>query len=318
MPDEFYRQLLREVFGLDDKELGFEQKAEESEPSSVDDLKVRLLSALDSDETLIGALRSQTNAIRVQDRQFGAATLLEVVRAHVSGIDAHLGHAVFEVNRRALAEQLADAAALAGWQAMDVGAMDQAWRFFELASSAAMRANDSSMFAFARLEQAHIVHELAGASVASRLAESIWTETRRRVSEPVRCWMAAAVAELQAVDAPTSSRRMLAKAESLIDAVDAAPAYVVLDRAHLARWRGHTLVLMRDGAAERVLVEAEAEMHPSFIRAAASLNLDLATALMQRGDNDVASERSRRATELARRVGSRRILARLEALRAAS
>jgi len=74
----------------------------------------------------------------------------------------------------------------------------QAWRFFELAGSAAMRGGDFSMFAFARLVQAHIVHELAGASVASQLAESIWTETRRRVSEPVHCWMAAAVAELQA------------------------------------------------------------------------------------------------------------------------
>ncbi|RYU14805.1 hypothetical protein [Nocardioides iriomotensis] len=316
-PDEFYRQLLREAFGLDDRELGLEERSDD-EPTAADDLRMRLLSALESDGCLIEALRSQTDAIRIQDRQFGAGLLLEVVRGHVASIDQHLGHAVFEVNRRALAEQLADAGALAGWQALDVGGLDQAWRFFELASAAALRANDFSMFAFARLEQAHIVHELAGAHVAARLAESIWTETRRRVSEPVRCWMAAAVAELQAEEAPASSRRMLAKAESLVDATDSAPAYVVLDRAHLSRWRGHTLVQMRDPAAEAVLLEAESEMHPSFIRAAASLNLDLAAAQLQRGGKDEAAERSQRATELARRVGSRRILARLEALRVAS
>ena len=111
---------------------------------------------------------------------------------------------------------------------------------------------------------------------------------------------------------------MLAKAESLVDAIDSAPAYVVLDRAHLARWRGHTLVQMRDSAAESVLLEAEAEMHPSFIRAAASLNLDLAIAQLHRGGKDEAAERTKRATELARRVGSRRILSRVEGLRTAS
>lgn len=316
-PDDFYRQLLREAFGLDDRELGLGETPAE-EPTAADDLRMRLLSALESDDTLVDALRSQTDAIRIQDRQFGAGVLLEVVRGHVSCIDQHLGHAVFEVNRRALAEQLSDAAALAGWQALDVGGLDQAWRFFELASASALRANDFSMFAFARLEQAHIVHELAGSHVAAQLADSVWTEMRRRVSEPVRCWMAAAVAELQAEEAPASSRRMLARAEALVDAIEAAPAYVVLDRVHLARWRGHTLVEMRDPAAEQVLLEAEADMHPSFIRATASLNVDIAAAQLQRGGKEEAEVRTQRATELARRVGSRRILARLQALRVAS
>jgi hypothetical protein len=130
--------------------------------------------------------------------------------------------------------------------------------------------------------------------------------------------MAAAVAELQAMDEPVASRRMLERAESLIDAVDEAPPYVVLDRSHLARWSGHTLVLMQDPGAEPLLLQAEASMPRNFIRAQASLNLDLAAAITWRGDREAAADRMTKANELARRVGSRRLLARLEALRAAS
>lgn len=70
-PDDFYRQLLREAFGMDDRELGFEWPSPVL-PTSAEDLQVRLTLGKQVDGDLIAALQAQTEAIRVQDRQFGA------------------------------------------------------------------------------------------------------------------------------------------------------------------------------------------------------------------------------------------------------
>ncbi len=92
---------------------------------------------------LIAALQAQTEAIRVQDRQFGAGALLEQLRGHVRNLEAHLGNAVFDEVRRPLALSLADAASLAGWQALDLGSIDQSWRYLGLAAAAAHQAGRS-------------------------------------------------------------------------------------------------------------------------------------------------------------------------------
>ena len=319
-PDDFYRPLLREAFGLDDRELGFENDADEPMTAAVDELQVRLNAALDADGSLVRTLHGQTDAIRLQDRQYGARMLLEQMRGHVANIEEHLSHSVFDSARRPLARVLSDAAALAGWQALDVASIDQAWRFFELASRAAQQGQDPSMYAFARLEQAHVVSELTGPATAARMAESVWEETADRVPAAMRCWMSAATAEMSATagEAKAAVRR-LCLAESLVEALDGErPPYLVFNAAHLDRWVGHTLATLGDPAAERRLRRAEADMDASFIRARASLSLDLATALLHRGERDEAALRLAEAEQLAKQVASRRQLARAARLRAAS
>ena len=112
---------------------------------------------------------------------------------------------------------------------------------------------------------------------------------------------------------------MIARAESEIrQAEDERPPYLVFNANHLECWIGHTLVKLKDPAAVSRLLHAARDMDGSFTRASASLHLDLYCALTQQGHRDEASEHLRQAEQLARTVGSRRQLARLRKLRAAS
>lgn len=316
-PDEFYRQLLREALGLDDRELGFTEESTEHITTAVDELRSRLVTARAPDRELLDALARQTDAIRRQDRQYGAGPLLEQMRAHVANVDQHLSHAAFEVVRKPLAQVLADAAALAGWQALDLVATDQAWRLFETASRAARQAEDCQLYAFSRMEQAHVLADLSSSGDAADLARDTWAECEKRVTPSLRCWLAAGTAEmLAAAGERPDARGMIRLAERLADGLDdERPPYLVFDRTHLDRWVGHNLVLLHDSAAEPQLREVAATMDASFARAGAALHLDLAVALAQRGVIDEAKGELSQADSLARRVGSRRQLQRLSRLR---
>jgi hypothetical protein len=320
IPDEFYRQLLREALGMDDRELGFEVNIDEPLAAAADELQLRLALGKAPESSLLEALRSQTDAIRVQDREFGAGLLLEQMRAHVRNLESHLSHTVFDASRRPLARILADASALAGWQALDVGGVDQAWRSFEVATAASRSAGDPSLFAFARLEQAHVLAELALPGPAADLAEATWTEVGEGATPAVRCWMAAATAEMLATDERRDAAlRMISEAESRAARLDdGRPSYLVFDETHLRRWIGHSLVQLKDPAAESLLREVVAEMDASFIRASASLTLDLATAVLQRDEQSEGNELLGQGEALARKVGSRRQLRRAQRLRVAS
>lgn len=319
-PDDFYRQLLREAFGMDDAELGFAAPRQDALITAVDELQLRLSRTKAVDGALLKALQCQTEAIRVQDRQYGAGLLLEQLRGHVLNLDAHLRHSVFDQARRPLATMLADASALAGWQALDVGAIDQAWRSFELSTAAASIAGNRELVAFARLEQAHVLSELRFCGTAADLAEDVWSHTSRSLSGAMRCWVAAAVAELVAGDRRKDrALTLLAEAERAEGELDhEKPTYLVFDRTHLRRWIGHTLVIVHDKAAERALREAMDRMDPTFARASASLSLDLAAALMAKDERQEAGRLLSQGEQLARAVGSRRQLARAQKLRVAS
>ena len=315
-PDDFYRQLLREAFGLDDHELGFVETSREQVVTAVDELRAHLVTARAPDPVLLEALAAQTEAIRRQDRQYGAGPLLEQMRAHVANVEEHLSYSAFDSSRRPLAQLLADAAALAAWQALDLGAVDQAWRFFETASRAARQAEDSALYAFSRMEQAHVLGEVASPQTAAELAVAVWHGTQRQVTPSLRCWLAAATAEMHAAAGDkTNARQMLAISESLVDHLAGErPPYLVFDRTHLERWVGHNLALMDDPAAEPKLRQVQSELDGTFTRAGAALHLDLATSLMHRGVIDEAKHEIARAESLARRVGSRRQLQRARRL----
>jgi hypothetical protein len=112
---------------------------------------------------------------------------------------------------------------------------------------------------------------------------------------------------------------MLAVAESSAGSLDEElPPYMVFDRTHLERWRGHVLVELADRAAEAPLRRAMDEMDSSFTRAGAAVRIDLAAALQARGEREEAGEHLGEAERLARRVRSRRQLTRLRRLRGSS
>ena len=321
-PDDFYRQLLREALGLDDRELGYaEDTPRDPGATATQELTNRIQLATEADATLLGALAAQTEAVRLQDRQYGAGALLEQMRGHVDNIEDHLSHAVFESSRQPLATHLADAAALTGWQALDLGALAQAWRYFELATRAAQQAGDPALHAFARLEQAQALADLGRPAEAAVLAQEVWDRAHGQVVPAARCWMAAATAEMLANGSDgRSARSMLTLAETAADSLQGErPAYLVFNATHLDRWIGHTLVILGDTAAEQRLRQADEGMDGSFTRASASLKLDLASALLRRNaEREEALALIADGEQLARRVGSRRQLLRASQLRASA
>lgn len=319
-PDDFYRPLLREAFGLDDRELGFSPEVASGETSAADELRARLNVGHGPDVVLLESLRAQTDAIRQQDRTYGATALLEQMRCHVANLEQHLARSVFDAARRPLARLLADAAALAGWQALDLGAADQAWRFFEIATGAAQQAQDSALLAFARVEQAHVLADLDRPATAADLTESVWDGARTAVAPGVRCWLAAAAAEMHAgADRSREALAMLKTAETEAAHLNGdLPPYLVFNATHLQRWVGHSLVLLGDSAAEPRLRDAAKAMDASFNRAGAALGIDLAAALWQKAKPEEAERELLAAEALARQVGSRRQLDRIRRLRQAS
>src|SRR5512145_651303 len=58
-PDDFYRQLLREALGLDDRELGFGQEHDGSVIPAADELLAVLNASPTPDLTLLEALKTQ-------------------------------------------------------------------------------------------------------------------------------------------------------------------------------------------------------------------------------------------------------------------
>jgi transcriptional regulator with XRE-family HTH domain len=319
-PDEFYRRLLREALGLDDRELGFVPEVIDAETPALEELRARLSTATQADAVLLDSLRNQTEAICTQDRQYGAGALLEQMRGHVNNIEQHLGHTVFDSSRRPLAVLLADAASLAGWQALDRGGVDAAWRFFETAGKAALQGGESALYAFSRVEQAHVLVDLDDPRAAAQLVNSVWAETGAAVAPGMRCWLAAAAAEMHATAGEKDKALgMLSVAESVADAFGGElPPYLVFNQTHLERWCGHTLVLLRDPAAEARVRQSIEDMDSSFTRAGAALRIDLAASLQTRGETAEAAEHLKEAELLARRVGSRRQMLRLQRLRNAS
>jgi hypothetical protein len=133
--------------------------------------------------------------------------------------------------------------------------------------------------------------------------------------------MAAATAEMAAGDdRRDEALKMIVRAEADSDLLVEGdpPPYLVFNQTHLERWIGHILVELRDSSAEDRLRPILTEMDDSFVRASASLSLDLATAVQQRGEQLEARVLLSRGEALAHRVGSRRQLRRAQRLRAAS
>ncbi|MGW5050585.1 hypothetical protein [Actinokineospora sp. NPDC004072] len=91
--------------------------------------------------------------------------------------------------------------------------------------------------------------------------------------------------------------------------------YVVLDRIHLARWRGHALARLGDTEAVGVLKGALADLDPSFTRAALAMHVDLATAYVANGEREEARKQIDLAAGVATEIGSVRQCRRIESLR---
>ncbi|MBC3843595.1 hypothetical protein GXW82_35475 [Streptacidiphilus sp. 4-A2] len=319
-PDDIYLALLSEIFQAEpDTLLNRPRKAPEMDADEAE-LLLRLDTARGVDASLIAMLNAHTDLIRMKDRKLGAVVLAEEVRAHLDQVETLLRHSVFRAGRSSLAFVLADASALAGWQAVDTGSLSDAWEHFERAKAAAREADDPKILAFASAEQAYVLLDLQRPQDALTMIQQAHREDHRRLPPLMRTWLYAAEAEAYAAsdDASSALRTMDVAASSLPDGTDEGDvtmSYLALNLVHLARWRGGILARLGDADAIEDLNRALAGMGSgAFTRAEAGLRCDLAGALIARGETGEAAQQIEQARRLVALSGSTRQRRRLDQL----
>ncbi|MET8000985.1 XRE family transcriptional regulator [Nonomuraea glycinis] len=274
-------------------------------------------SAATIDPTMVMILRTDTNNLRLLDRRLGGAAIADKMRAQISQIQRAHRHAVRPGIRAELAHLLAETASLAGWQAINALALNDAWHHYEHAKAAAHEADDPAVLAYVSGEQACVLMELGRPAEATELLQYVHAQHHDRVPARLRTWLSAAEAEAAAVlrDEATC-RRALDQAVSLLPEgdADADMPYLSINTHHLARWRGNCLVRFGDPATVEDLRSALAGMDGTYNRAESGVRCDLGHALLAAGDPEAAQPHIHRAQHLAVMTGSRRQRRRIEEL----
>jgi hypothetical protein len=318
--NELYQQLFCDVYGCSPAELGFVTRDEPTapDPAWADELAVELARASSVDAAVAELLQAQTDGIRLLDARQGAQLIRAQMTAHIAHIEELNRHAVQPGVPGMLAKVLADTSALAGWQALDVGTERESWEHFERAKAAAREAEDPSLLAFATAEQAYVLLDLGDAERAAELVGYARQQAGTAVPALMRTWLAAAHAEMSTATGNADAARLaLDEASGLLptEPDDALP-YLVLNQTHLARWRGNCLARLGNEDAIEELTTGLAAVTGTYARAEAGVRIDLATALLVRGEHGTAEEHLRAARILASRTGSLRQKRRIESMTA--
>lgn len=318
---ERYAKILRPVLGVTDEELFGRQALAEAPPAvdGYDDLINRIDSARSVSLTMVKTFMDQTELLRTQDRQMGAATLIDQMTGHLATLEDALTFAVLPETRRPVALALAGASTLAAWQALDAGGVERAWRNYELGKRAAQEAGEPMYLAHATAEQAYVLNEAGRPETAVALVREAQRLGGQQISPRLRAWLYAAEAELCAkAGMPDDCRQALDRAAACLpegeEARDPDMLSIFLNGGHLARWRGNALALLGDGDALSSLYEALDSVDPTFIRATSGLRCDLAQAHLARGERAEAQVHLQQARLLANRTGSVRYRRRIEQL----
>ncbi|MGB8944075.1 MAG: helix-turn-helix transcriptional regulator [Streptomyces sp.] len=317
-----YAVILRRLLGVTDAELRSSPLAPApATADGYDDLLSRIDSAGSVSESMVKAFNDQTELLRTMDRQMGAAGLVDQMTGHLSALEEALNFAVLPNARRPVALALAGASTLAAWQAIDSGAVERAWRHYELAKRAARDAEAPMYLAHAMAEQAYVLCEAGRPSLGVELVRDAQRSVARDGSPRLLAWLYAAEAEMCAhAGMPDDCRRALDAAGAIIPAGagdrDPDMLSIFLNGAHLARWRGNVLALLGDDEAVTSLYDALGAVDPTFVRAQGGLHTDLAQAHLARAEYDDANTHLRQARLLASRTGSVRQRRRVDLLSA--
>ncbi|MFJ8002407.1 XRE family transcriptional regulator [Streptomyces sp. NPDC096310] len=317
-----YAVILRQVLGVTDAELRAAPAATgPATADGYDDLLARIDSASSVGESMVRTFNDQTELLRTMDRQMGASGLVDQMTGHLAALEDALNFAVLPETRRPVALALAGASTLAAWQALDTGAVERAWRHYELAKRAAQDADAPMYLAHAMAEQAYVLCEAGRPTLGVSLVRDAQRTVEGKASPRLRAWLYAAEAELCAqAGMPDDCHRALEVAATTIPAGaedrDPDMLSIFLNGAHLARWNGNVLAMLGDDEAVGSLYGALEVVDPSFVRAQAGLRCDLAHAHLTRGEYDQAASHLRQARLLANRTGSVRQRRRIDLLSA--
>ncbi|MBV9142424.1 MAG: hypothetical protein JO115_16195, partial [Pseudonocardiales bacterium] len=129
---------------------------------------------------------------------------------------------------------------LAGWQALDLGDITEAWRHYGHSRSSAEQANSVPHKSHAAAGQAIVLREAGATGDAVDLLDATCRQAEPASPPVLRSWLAATHGETLATHGNrTASLRAFDTAAELLpcDTTDERP-YVALASVHLARWRG--------------------------------------------------------------------------------
>lgn len=285
------------------------------------DLLSRIDAAGSLSESMVPSFLAQTELLRTMDRQMGATGLVDQMNGHLAAMEEALTFAVLPGARKPIATALAGASTLAAWQALDAGAVDRAWRRYELAKKAALDAESPLYLAHAMGEQAYVLADAGRPHLAVELVRDAQRTHTERQSPRLRAWLAAAEAELCAAVGPgmeSAARAALERATELLpddgETRDADMLSIFLNTGHLMRWRGNVLAKLGDASAMEELYASLDRADESFVRATSGLHCDLSQAHLARGELDDARSHLQKARLLANRTGSVRFRRRVELL----
>src|SRR6266496_1882241 len=246
--EPMYRMLFREYYGRTNEELGFPPEAVDG---ASEELRERLLTARSIDAATIELFRRQVDNFRHIDRRLGAIALLDQLNRQIQQIGDLLLYGTLRQHREALAAVLAEAATLAGWEALDRASLALAWQHHETAKTAAREAGSPSLLAYATAQQAFVLVDLGNAEGAVELldyARSLYPTGY----DLLHCWLAAAQGEgLAEAGQRDASLRAFDEANSTLPAEPNDPGlpYLMLNSIHLTRWRGNALATLGDKGA---------------------------------------------------------------------
>lgn len=302
-------RLLERIFGIGIDALLSPPAAEAENESGEQRLRELLRASSRVDSSVLALLGDQLAAIRRLDRQLGAVVAYDEVRAKIGQISRLRTHSLTPANRQELAALHAELCTLAGWQALDMGEVSQAWQHYEDSKAAARESGKSEFEAHSRAEQAFTLVDLGEMSSAVELVAASQEQANRAVDKVLRAWLAAAHGEALAAHGQRSaSLRAFDHADALLPAEPRGGdgPYVVLDAVHLTRWRGHALARLGEPEAVAVLTDALDQLDPTFTRAEAALRVDLAAAFAAMSEPDAARVHIGHAESLASGIGSKR------------
>jgi tetratricopeptide (TPR) repeat protein len=309
-----YQTLFRDVYGRTNEELGF--PAEHTD-ASAEELRQRLERARSVDAATVDLFRRQVDDARHLDRRLGAVALLDQLNQHIAQVTELLRYSTLPAHRAALAEVLADAAMLAGWEALDRSSLSLAWDLHEVAKTAACEAGSPALLAYATGQQAFVLIELDMYADAVHLLDHASAEGRQNTPALLRTWLAAARGECLAADGQAEAAlRAFDNAAAMLptDINDPQLPFLMLNAGHVIRWRGHALSRLNDRRAISELEVVLNGLNPTTARARAGTLVDLAFAYSAAGNRDCAVTYARRARQLAAQIGSERQKRRLSRL----
>ncbi|TVT53435.1 hypothetical protein FNH05_11830, partial [Amycolatopsis rhizosphaerae] len=311
-------RLLERIFGI-----GIDELLSPVEPAS-DDAEQQLHQLLSAsrrvDSSALALIHTQLDAMRQLDRRLGAVVVHEEVAAKARQVGRLLSYSLAPGSRRQLAALLSEIGTLAGWQALDLGKVAEAWQHYERAKSAAKESGLAAFEVHAAAEQAFVLLDLGETAAAVELLAVTRKRAGNTTSCVLRAWLAAAHGEALAADRQRSAS--LGAFDAAANLLPSEPSsaespYVVLDAVHLSRWRGHALARVGEPEAVDVLSSALTQLDPTFTRAAAALHVDLATACVGLDEREGARLHIAQAERLAEGIGSARQRRRIQSLRSA-